>query len=194
MPSLGAEDSKVPGAEDTELLSASEEAQFWEFHSKTADALFRKAYRMCRGHEADAKDAVQQTYLQVLLHWRTVCGLAEAKRQAWLATTLAREVMQLWRRPYRSREIGSQEDARERPAEAGGAEAADGKEGLERVCRAIARLEGRQREVMALHCLAGYELPEVAEMLGISQATVRVHLHVARMRLREIIEREDAGS
>ena len=49
-----------------------------------------------------------------------------------------------------------------------------------KACQAIARLDGRQRDVIALHCLAGYEISEVAEMLGISPATVRVHLHAGR--------------
>ena len=35
------------------------------------------------------------------------------------------------------------------------------------VCQAIARLGGRQREVIALYGLAGYEIHEVAQMLEI---------------------------
>ena len=56
-----------------------------------------------------------------------------------------------------------------------------------RTCRAIARLQGREREVIALHCLAGYEIHEVAEILEISASTVRVHVHNGRTRLREIL-------
>jgi hypothetical protein len=48
------------------LLNSGEEAQFWLFYRATSEALHRKAYRMCRGNEADADDAHQRTYLQAL--------------------------------------------------------------------------------------------------------------------------------
>ena len=70
------------------MLSTDEEAQFWSFYRKTSEALFRKAYRMCRGHQADADDVHQRTYLKALEHWPTVSGLADQQRNAWLATTL----------------------------------------------------------------------------------------------------------
>jgi DNA-directed RNA polymerase specialized sigma24 family protein len=53
------------------LLNSGEEAQFWLFYRATSEALHRKAYRMCRGNEADADDAHPRTYLQALKHWGT---------------------------------------------------------------------------------------------------------------------------
>ena len=55
-----------------------------------------------RGHQADAEDAHQRGYLKALEHWPVVSGLTDQQRNAWLATTLTREVLQLWRAPYRS--------------------------------------------------------------------------------------------
>jgi RNA polymerase sigma-70 factor (ECF subfamily) len=175
------------------LLSADEEAKFWIFYQKTSEALFRKAYRMCRGHHADADDAHQRTYLKALEHWRTVSGLADQQRSAWLATTLAREVLQIWRAPHRSRETGSNDPGRrqEEPAGADETDAVAATDRYHEACQGIARLEGRQRDIIALHCLAGYAISEVAEMLGISPATVRVHLHDGRRRLLEIMAREE---
>lgn len=72
-------------------------------------------------------------------------------------------------------------------APAGDADAVVTADRYREVCRAIVRLQVRQREVIALHCLAGYEISEVAEMLEISPATVRVHLHVGRQRLVKIM-------
>ena len=74
------------------LLSKEEEAEFWSFYRKTSEVLFRKSYRMCGGHQADADDAHQRTYLKALEHWPIVNGLADRQRNAWLATTLTREV------------------------------------------------------------------------------------------------------
>jgi RNA polymerase sigma-70 factor, ECF subfamily len=176
------------------LLSADEDAQFWVFYRKTSEALFRKAYRMCRGHRADADDAHQRTYLKALEHWPTVSGLADQKRNAWLATTLAREVLQIWRAPHRSWETGPHDDADRRPSAPVGADDPDAVFAADqyyKACHGIARLKGRQRDVIALHCLAGYEISEVAEMLGISSSTVRVHLYTGRRNLLGIMTGEE---
>ena len=175
-------------------MSAGEEAQFWAFYRKTSEALFRKAYRMSRGQQADADDAHQRTYLKALEHWATVSYLNDQKRYAWLATTLAREILQIWRAPHRSRETALNDDARSRPgtpASFGDPDVAYAADRYRKACQGIAQLEGRQREVIALHCLAGYEISEVAGMLEISPATVRVHLHAGRKRLQEIVAGEE---
>lgn len=176
------------------MLSVDEETQFWTLYRKTSEALFRKAYRMCRGHQADADDAHQRTYLKALEHWPTVSGLDDQKRNGWLATTLAREVLQIWRAPHRSRETGSYDDAGQwlgASVGAGSPDAVFAADRYHKACHGIARLEGRQRDVIALHCLAGYEISEVAEMLEISSSTVRVHLHTGWRRLLEIMAGEE---
>jgi RNA polymerase sigma-70 factor, ECF subfamily len=175
------------------VLSADEEAEFFEFHSKTSASFFRKAYRMCLGHEADAQDALQKTYLKALVNWSTVSRLTDSQRHGWLATTLTNEILQIWRAPYRSRETSGHDAGEVADEFDSDADSSHNRDRLRRACRAIARLEGRPREVMALHCLAGYEISEVAEMLGISAATVRVHLHTARARLRVIMGGEEGA-
>lgn len=173
-------------------MSKEEEAEFWSFYQKTSEVLFRKSYRMCGGHHADADDAHQRTYLKALQHWPIVKGLADGQRTAWLATTLTREVLQIWRAPHRSREDTPHDAAEPHPGASGGdADAVFAADLYRKACRAIAQLEGRPREVIALHCLAGYEISEVAEMLEIKPATVRVHLHAGRERLREIMAGEE---
>jgi RNA polymerase sigma-70 factor (ECF subfamily) len=176
------------------VLRADEESQFWTFYQKTAEALFRKAYRMCRGHHADAEDAHQRTYIRALEHWPLVSGLADQQRSAWLSTTLAREVLQIWRAPHRAREVIADDDAGCQPGPTASANDADAVFAADRyykICRGIAQLPGRQRDVIALHCLAGHEVGEVAEMLGISPSTVRVHLRAGRRHLAELMEREE---
>jgi RNA polymerase sigma factor (sigma-70 family) len=179
------------------MLSADEEAEFWVFYRKTADVLFRKAYRMCRGQHADAEDAHQNTYLRALRHWSTVNNLTDKQRYAWLAKTLMREVLQLWRLQYRSWETRSYEDLEWQQIVAQAApdtSVIDEKDLYHKTCLAIARLKGREQEVIALHCLAGYEVSEVAEMLEISPSTVRVHLHHGRMELRAMMAGEEGAA
>ena len=76
------------------MPTASEESEFWIFYRKTAEALFRKAYRMCAGRKDDADDSHQETYL-VAYTGRLLEEPHSTKRYAWLATTLMREVLQI---------------------------------------------------------------------------------------------------
>jgi hypothetical protein len=125
-----------------------------------------RAYRMCRGHRADADDALQEAYLKALKHSSRISGLTEKHRQAWLATTLTREVLQLWRRERRSRETGSYGDAARQAGAPAAAEHADAlldADCLREVCRAIARLKGRQRDVIErLVGAAEWPIPSLA--------------------------------
>jgi len=54
--------------------------------------------------------------------------------------------------------------------------------------RAMQALPVRQRTIVNLFDLEGFSSPEIAEMLGISDGTVRWHLHQARRVLREALE------
>jgi len=52
---------------------------------------------------------------------------------------------------------------------------------------ALRRLPPRQRAALVLHYQAGLPVVEVARRLGTASATVRVHLHRGRNRLRELL-------
>jgi RNA polymerase sigma-70 factor (ECF subfamily) len=52
---------------------------------------------------------------------------------------------------------------------------------------AIDRLPERAREVFVLHDVEGFSGPEIAEMLGVAEGTVRAHLHRARTLMRETL-------
>jgi RNA polymerase sigma-70 factor (ECF subfamily) len=57
--------------------------------------------------------------------------------------------------------------------------------------RALRTLSPNQRAATVLHFYVGYSTREVAEILGSSSATVRVHLSKGRKRLREALETDD---
>lgn len=52
---------------------------------------------------------------------------------------------------------------------------------------ALGRLSSRQRVAIILHYYAGYSTPEIARIIGINAATVRVHLMQGRRRLRQVL-------
>jgi RNA polymerase sigma-70 factor, ECF subfamily len=57
---------------------------------------------------------------------------------------------------------------------------------------AIGRLAPRQRAALILRHYAGYDVGEIASLLGLARATVRVHLSRGRRRLRTLLEEDDA--
>ncbi|MFL5796675.1 MAG: RNA polymerase sigma factor [Actinomycetota bacterium] len=59
--------------------------------------------------------------------------------------------------------------------------------GRDEIGRALATLSVRQRQSVVLRDWAGFGTAEVARMLGTREATIRVHLHRARARLREAL-------
>lgn len=56
---------------------------------------------------------------------------------------------------------------------------------------ALSKLPPKQRSSLVLHHYAGYSAAEVADMIGSTSAAVRVHLHRARIRMRELLEASD---
>jgi RNA polymerase sigma factor (sigma-70 family) len=59
------------------------------------------------------------------------------------------------------------------------------------VLDALRKLSARQRAVIVLHYLADYPTKDIAKILGSTTATVDVHLHRARKRLRNLLETSD---
>lgn len=59
--------------------------------------------------------------------------------------------------------------------------------------RLAAALAPKQRAVFVLREIEGRDTAEIAEVLGVTESTVRNHLHQARRTLREGIEREYPG-
>jgi RNA polymerase sigma-70 factor, ECF subfamily len=56
------------------------------------------------------------------------------------------------------------------------------------LARALEQLPDRQRLIVTLFEVDGHSTQEVAEMLHVSQVTVRWHLHQARKALREMLK------
>jgi RNA polymerase sigma-70 factor, ECF subfamily len=59
------------------------------------------------------------------------------------------------------------------------------------VVDALRELSPNQRAVVVLHHVLDLDVAEVAERMGIASPTVRVHLHRARRRLRELLGTEE---
>ncbi len=72
--------------------------------------------------------------------------------------------------------------------------AAEMAEARKTVLKALDSLTERQRHVVEMIELEGLSGPEVAEILGIPEGTVRWHLHSARKALRAVLGPAEGGS
>lgn len=63
--------------------------------------------------------------------------------------------------------------------------------GVDHVLAALAALPGNQRVAAVMHWYGGYGTDTIADVLGVSRATVRVHLSRARKRLRDVLADEE---
>jgi RNA polymerase sigma-70 factor, ECF subfamily len=140
------------------------------------------AYRLL-GHREDAEDVVQDVFLTVL---DRVDTFQEGREFApWFYRILAnRALTQRKARDIRRTEAIPDQAASQGLSPARAAEQADVRH---RVREAVDALPDRQRVIVELFELEGWSGPEIAEMLDVSPATVRWHLHEARRTLREAL-------
>jgi len=143
---------------------------FRAYHS----LVFRTAYRIT-GNAADAEDVLQTVFLRLL---RRADADAVENEESYLrraAINAALDVM-------RSRQAECTVELVDVPAERA---RHDPRELREALGRALAQLKPRPAEIFALRFLEGFNNPQIARMLGISQVLVAVIVHRTRQQLRK---------
>ncbi|MEO8878848.1 MAG: sigma-70 family RNA polymerase sigma factor [Gemmatimonadaceae bacterium] len=134
------------------------------------------------GELSDADDAMQDAFLSAMQHLDS-CHPAE-KFRAWLLTIVRNRAYDLKRRGrVRSVELLEEDTAQAR--EASPLEMAERSELNVRLTTAIGTLTDTQREVLMMHDVEGWKHADIAQLLGLAESTVRVHLLHARRKLRK---------
>lgn len=161
-------------------------------------ATYTSVYGLCRrllGDPADAADATQEVYLRVVrsvlgfraesafgtwLHRVTVnvCATALRKRGDVRARGQAAGPM-AFAMPDAVDDLPSGDDTEDRVAD---------RDQARRVAAAISTLPDDAREVVVLRDVQGLSTKETATLLGISEGAVKVRLHRAHVKLREMID------
>ncbi|MCA9242721.1 MAG: sigma-70 family RNA polymerase sigma factor [Phycisphaerales bacterium] len=158
--------------------------------------IYSLGLRFC-GDRHDAEDLVQEVFTQAMRSWDAFEGRSSPK--TWLYTIAARACQRMHRRragePAR---IGSLDELLPFGEPRIAAIAADQEEPLqaqiraearERVERLIAELPDEFRVPLILKEIVGLSSPEVAQILGLEEGTVRSRVHRARLRLRAEVDR-----
>jgi RNA polymerase sigma-70 factor (ECF subfamily) len=158
------------------------------------DRLYALALRVTRDPDL-AADAVQEAFASALEKQAGFRG--DARPSTWLHRIVFNKSVDLLRRRRREEALPEDEPAEltsddERlahsPSWRTSPEAlAQGAEVRAAVEEALATLSPLQRAVFELKEAEGRPTDEVAEILGMAPATVRVHLHRARLRLRALL-------
>lgn len=158
------------------------------------DRLYALAFRVTRDPEL-AKDAVQEAFASALVHVDAFRG--DARLSTWLHRIVYNKSIDLLRRRRREEPL-SDEQAAELTAEdmqlGHGPSWARPPDELLRAQetraaleQALGRLTPLQRAVFELKEAEGRPTAEVSDILGMAEPTVRVHLHRARLRLRDLL-------
>lgn len=159
---------------------------FGKLYDMYVDRVYRHIYYRV-GNVADAEDLTQQVFLKA---WQAIGRYKKTASPflAWLMTISHNLVVDFYRtkkdKTYLEAEVTANDLASspERIAEA--------RFEQQHLRRAILQLHGDQQKVIMLRFIEGFEFKEIAPLLGKSEGAIRVILHRALARLRQVMEKE----
>ena len=125
---------------------------------------------------ADAEDAVQEVFLQLLS--APVAFRDAGHEKAWLIRATL----------HRAGDIRRRAEKRNVPLEAAASAAAPAEDGD--LLRAVQALPEKYSAVIHLHYYEGYSIREIGKLLGLPAATVGTRLARGRDRLRKLLKEE----
>ena len=140
----------VPGAIDLTF-----EEQFDELYARA----YGVGYQLL-GRRSEAEDVAQETLARAFVHWRKVRGYSEA----WIVRVAGNLAIDTWRKTKRISPAAAPDTTTPGP----NALRID-------LHRALTTLSKRQREVLVLRFLADLPEADVAQALGCSVGSVKVH-------------------
>ncbi|MCA8962385.1 MAG: sigma-70 family RNA polymerase sigma factor [Planctomycetes bacterium] len=157
--------------------------------------LYSLGLRFC-GHRTEAEDLVQEVFLQAYRGWSGYRGASSPK--TWLYTIAARACQRMQRKragePDRVGSIdellpfGESRIAADLSDQSDVVKRAIRAEARERVESAIASLPDEFRVPLILKDIVELTVPEVADILGLEEGTVRSRVHRARLKLRATVD------
>ena len=140
-------------------------------------SLYRIAASYLRG-DNDRLDAVSEAIVRA---WEKRHMLRdESLFRTWITRILIRECINIQRRQKRSEPVDALPEAESEPED----------ERIAALREALAQLPQRQRTMAVLHYMEGYDVCEVARIMGSTKSAVCAGLSRARTRLRVLIGEE----
>jgi RNA polymerase sigma-70 factor (ECF subfamily) len=165
---------------------------FEELYQQHSTRLFNLAWRMC-GTRTDAEDLLQEIFL--LAYRKLPDFRGDSSVGTWLyRLAMNRCLDHLKSRQTRANGATTALDENQTTMPVSTRSRGDGEINKLDLERAIARLPEGARAAFILHDVEGFQHHEVAAILGISEGTSKSQVHKARLRLRALLTRREAGA
>lgn len=154
---------------------------FEELVERTHRRVYTLAYRLV-GDRHEAEDVAQEAYLRA---YRALPGFrGDSSFDTWIYRITANAAVTHLKRRGRFGDLAEDPDAVvDLPEVVSGSDPVDRDE----IQRALAALPIGQRAVLLMKDAYGFSVQEVADQLGITEGAVKVRLHRARKRLKELV-------
>lgn len=160
--------------------SAQERATFEEIYRLYRDYLYRVAFAILKNPQ-DAEDAVQSSFVRVAENIRRIGDADSPRTRSFLITIVRNNAIDLYRRKQQFPQ-GEYVDA-----VVGVENTYQGENG---VAKCMLKLPEKQRNVLVLKYCHGYDLKEIAKILGISYQNVLKTEQRAKAKLRVLCKKE----
>jgi RNA polymerase sigma-70 factor (ECF subfamily) len=161
--------------------------------SQYSGTLYRVAYSVLR-NAADAEDAVQEAFLRVLRHRETLGEVRD--HRVWLIRIVWNVVLDRKRR-MKTRPETDDVDELARVLPAGGLSAEERAAAAEHhahVLACVEQLPAKERQVLLLSAFEELNSVEIAEVVGITESSVRSRLFRARNLMAGLLEHRRTGN
>jgi RNA polymerase sigma-70 factor, ECF subfamily len=159
---------------------------FGRLYDMYVDRVYRHIYYRI-GNVADTEDLTQQVFLKA---WQAIGRYKKTASPflAWLITISHNMVVDFYRTKKDKKYLENgdiPDDSISSPEQETEARFVQ-----HRLRQAIVQLRGDQQQVVLLRFIEGFQFKEIASLLGKSDGAIRVILHRALVKLRQILERE----
>jgi RNA polymerase sigma-70 factor (ECF subfamily) len=153
---------------------------FEELVERTRRRVFTLAFRLV-GDRHEAEDVAQEAYLRM---YRGLPGFrGDSSFDTWMYRITANAAVSHMKRRGRFGDVVDDPDMVVRVPDPGSADPVDRDE----IQRALGALSIPQRTVLVMKDAYGFSCQEIADELGVTEGAVKVRLHRARKRLKEIV-------
>lgn len=162
--------AEAPGQRDLTAVS------FEDFYREHVAALRRSILGQMPSYQADsslADDIVQDTFMAAIRKWDLLREFDPNRAMAWLRTTASNRLIDSWRR---ERHVTPTAELPDRP---GGMDLETAVIAADTARHELELMPPARRRVMAL-VMEGLTSTEIADLTGMTAATVRSHLRDAR--------------
>jgi len=159
---------------------------FGRLYDMHVDRVYKHIYYRV-GNEADAEDLTQQVFLKA---WQAIHRYKKTTSPfvAWLMTISHNQVVDFYRtrkdKAHLEAEVLADNPA-SRPEQT-----AEASFEQQRLRKAISQLRGNEQQVVILRFIEGFEFAEIASAMKKKEGNVRVILHRALVKLRDILKNE----